>query len=760
MLRILTLTLFISLLPVTFSITCYQCASADGNSCPTVAKSFTSDSHNACITWRLGNGTILLQNLVTAEDECTDEKISFWSQFVDLYYKTVGGSVSCCYSDLCNDGSSAVGLYPTKNFPLPVSNNPLSSSYPAAAGVNDDTNLNRVPDFLSHREGNCEKYYEKINSDEWVPDILVPLAYDRASESKVGVFYTKLGERSGNNDHVVVRILNKNKQNLTMYSVKLFRVGTVSIHINKLEAQRNGGEFIQQDGRKVSVNNVINLDKDRFQGFWISIRNNVEISIGQIGDKLVDSVANFTDVLREGPADPYYFGLTTPSSTAASFGVNCDMPGLHFDDTCVSDEDCVDFPQTVCRAMPVNKGLDPGTRAVPFEEWKTGDEILKSCWCKEGHMRIPESKGCYDPIRKVITLRDACFADYHCNDLPNTACSDDLFMDRYNKSCQCLPGNKPFEPNPRTGLVEGCAPLTKKDKATVSGCSRRFELKEKKEWVPETSFPVEFDDYYQADIAVFYVKLGSVFDVGNKDEDVAVIRLMNREKDRRKMYTVKIFREGGKIALYESRITRSFFFSNENDREVAVYADPQTLRRLEDDFVGFWIQYKYEEGYGGQLSLGLNGAPFSPDYAILRWTDTSTSALRGIKYLGFTNGDRQSSIEYGANCVLLKTQIPDLRNSYSQISPQLQTTFFTASNKGSLLTPNQGGNPWDFVATSPDLLNSHLIKSNQQQQTVIEPVLKSEYLTKLKRILPTYLDGLQNDEMAKAFDQVSQKINV
>ena len=35
-----------------------------------------------------------------------------------------------------------------------------------------------------------------------------------------------------------------------MYSVKLFRVGTVSIHINKLEPQRNGGEFIQQDGRQ------------------------------------------------------------------------------------------------------------------------------------------------------------------------------------------------------------------------------------------------------------------------------------------------------------------------------------------------------------------------------------------------------------------------------------------------------------------------------------------------------------------------------
>ena len=51
----------------------------------------------------------------------------------------------------------------------------------------------------------------------WVPDLLVPLAYDRASESKVGVFYARLGERTGNNDHLVVRILNKDKRNLTMY---------------------------------------------------------------------------------------------------------------------------------------------------------------------------------------------------------------------------------------------------------------------------------------------------------------------------------------------------------------------------------------------------------------------------------------------------------------------------------------------------------------------------------------------------------------
>ena len=42
----------------------------------------------------------------------------------------------------------------------------------AAGAAGDD--INRVSGVagLSHREGNCEKYFEKINSDEWVPDIL------------------------------------------------------------------------------------------------------------------------------------------------------------------------------------------------------------------------------------------------------------------------------------------------------------------------------------------------------------------------------------------------------------------------------------------------------------------------------------------------------------------------------------------------------------------------------------------------------------
>ena len=38
-----------------------------------------------------------------------------------------------------------------------------------------------------------------------------------------------------------------------------------------------------------------------------------------------------------------------------------------FLDTCVVDEDCEDFPNTVCKNTPVNIGLDPGTREIPFK---------------------------------------------------------------------------------------------------------------------------------------------------------------------------------------------------------------------------------------------------------------------------------------------------------------------------------------------------------------------------------------------------------
>ena len=98
--------------------------------------------------------------------------------------------------------------------------------------------------------------------------------------------------------------------------------------------------------RKVSVNTELDFDRGQYQGFWVAVRNGIDISLRLIGDKIIDPVANYSDIIREGPDNPYYFGLTVSETTSANFGVNCDMPGLHFEDTCVTDEDCAEFPNT------------------------------------------------------------------------------------------------------------------------------------------------------------------------------------------------------------------------------------------------------------------------------------------------------------------------------------------------------------------------------------------------------------------------------
>ena len=41
------------------------------------------------------------------------------------------------------------------------------------------------------------------------------------------------------------------------------------------------------------MNSVIDLEKERYQGFWISIKDDVQVSIGRIGDKLIGIVQSY-----------------------------------------------------------------------------------------------------------------------------------------------------------------------------------------------------------------------------------------------------------------------------------------------------------------------------------------------------------------------------------------------------------------------------------------------------------------------------------
>ena len=87
--------------------------------------------------------------------------------------------------------------------------------------------------------------------------------------------------------------------------------------------------------------------------------------------------------------------------------------------------------------------------------------------------------------------------------------------------------------------------------------------------------------------------------------------------------------------------------------------------RMENGYVGYWVMYQYEKGIGGVLTLGMNGSPVSPDFAVVKWTDTGDSALKGIKYMGFTTSSG-AKVGYGVNCALVKTT-PEEKLSFNQV---------------------------------------------------------------------------------------------
>ncbi len=126
-------------------------------------------------------------------------------------------------------------------------------------------------------------------------DLLLPT--HRASETKVGVFYVRFTADNGNNDHVIVRLVGQDKSNRTMYSIKLYRVGSVSIFVSRLEAN-NQGHFEQEEDRKQTVQAAINLtDTTMYRGFWFTVRGE-EISLGLIGDQVCGKFTDERKILK------------------------------------------------------------------------------------------------------------------------------------------------------------------------------------------------------------------------------------------------------------------------------------------------------------------------------------------------------------------------------------------------------------------------------------------------------------------------------
>ena len=196
--------------------------------------------------------------------------------------------------------------------------------------------------------------------------------------------------------------------------------------------------------------------------------------------------------------------------------------------------------------------------------------------------------------------------------------------------------------------------------------------------------------------------------------------------------------------------------------------DINTSRQLSQDYVGFWVMFKYEPGYGAQIRLGLASSPPSAEYALLKYTDSSQDALQAVKYIGFTNGNRQQSIDYGAICIvfdftsLRQPQLPFPLPYYQQYGatqlypvgrdelpslPQPQPTTQPTTTRA---------NAWDIfnLIPTPVSSTSQAVFVPPEEQKIIEPILKNPYLTKLQRKLLPQPQVLRNEQPLEYLDNV------
>ena len=63
---------------------------------------------------------------------------------------------------------------------------------------------------------------------------------------------------------------------------------------------QNTDTLTEQERTLATFSTEISFEKSQLQGFWIAVRNGIDISIGRIGDKIINPLANYSDIIREG----------------------------------------------------------------------------------------------------------------------------------------------------------------------------------------------------------------------------------------------------------------------------------------------------------------------------------------------------------------------------------------------------------------------------------------------------------------------------
>lgn len=216
-----------------------------------------------------------------------------------------------------------------------------------------------------------------VELNEWIPSEQFVLKKDNVSDAFLGVFYAKFPSSALGHHGTLLRLMSaeEEEKGKVMYSVSLQRNRVMSIKKSFLDANGNKVETVQIEEISTSYKW---LNSDTYTGIWFIVK------YGYIALGILDEHNLSNPLLRwRDSRTPYDIGVAglTSEGSAVFYGVDCPLinkRSFHPSQTCASDSDCVDIPNTQCirESEPL---ILPGTTLN-----------LLTCQCSDGFEPIPD----------------------------------------------------------------------------------------------------------------------------------------------------------------------------------------------------------------------------------------------------------------------------------------------------------------------------------------------------------------------------------
>ena len=166
------------------SMQCLQCAMLEGwpTVCPDDGVLESLEVWDACMTWTLDNGTVVLQNFVMAEDDCTEDRLEFWGKkYLDIVWNSTG-TAECCYEDGCNDNRP--------NTTTVVTTPSTSPTFQETSRVHPTSlqPITNTEEYTANEETKATDSIDEVKNEKSQCDQCKDIEYSECIDDKIGVF--------------------------------------------------------------------------------------------------------------------------------------------------------------------------------------------------------------------------------------------------------------------------------------------------------------------------------------------------------------------------------------------------------------------------------------------------------------------------------------------------------------------------------------------------------------------------------------------